>query len=116
MQIRGASFDGRREQPQVNRIRSSGRTGITLQLVHQRIKLTDDGGCAFVAAAPEFVGSGKSVRHGVDALGLDALAANELIEVGARHDGACRPDTPLLFLRIELVGSDEIRGVDFVLR
>ena len=50
------------------------------------------------------------------ALGLDALAANELIEVGARHDGACRPDTPLLFLRIELVGSNEIRGVDFVLR
>ena len=34
MQIRGASFDGSREQPQVNRIRSSGRTGITLQLVH----------------------------------------------------------------------------------
>src|SRR5258708_5757404 len=109
-QPRRAGLHHRRQRLQPGGVLAARRGGVLVHLLRHGVELVDG-----PLRRPVLLGF---VQRGLDRRrpgGRDALAAVQLIQIGARDDHVRGPGHLRLFLRVELVHADERGRVDLVL-
>src|SRR4051812_33331935 len=86
--LRCASLDGGREGLQSRGVTTSSGSSVAVDLLRQRVELIEHRGGILVLSVAQTVGAIEGGLHRAGALGLNALAARQLIHEGERHRGA----------------------------